>query len=161
MRFIPSRIRTWFTRVRHTCNKPIVFIDGDQPIPQVLKVYEKYVKKNTETYFIRMRDLNECEPKKLKKITRPNFHKIYLTGYSTGKEVVDKYIGAFIQKVMAEGCRDITVISNDYDFIDVFRMTVELTPKASEFKFRLIAPKAQGRLLNTPENLANIKIIKH
>ncbi len=139
--------------------KKIAFIDGDQNIPQALKAYEKYVANTgTETHFIKMKETNHNEPKILRNVAGMN--KIYLAGMTAKKEVTDKFIGAYIQRAVSEGYREITVISNDYDFIDMFKMAVQVDSAASKVTFRMIMPKAQGRAANLPEKLLNIEIIK-
>lgn len=139
--------------------KKIAFIDGDQNIPQMLKAYTKYVANTgTETHFIKLKEENHNEPKVLKKYQDMN--KIFLSGMTSGKEVVDKFIGAYIQRAVSEGYKEITVISCDYDFIDIFKMAVRVDPNASKVTFRMIIPKAQGRACELPSQLLNIEIIK-
>lgn len=139
--------------------KKIAFIDGDQPIPQLLKSYTKYVANTgTETHLIKMKEDCHNEPKLLR--NRNDFNKIYLTGMTSGKEVVDKFIGAYIQRAVSEGYKEITVISSDYDFIDIFKMAVQVDPNASKVSFRMIIPKAEGRAKELPAKIMNIEIIK-
>lgn len=139
--------------------KKIAFIDGDQNVHQVLKAYEKYVANTgTETHFIQLKPEGHNEPKLLR--NRSDFNKIYLAGMTAKKEVVDKFISAYIQRAVSEGYKEITVISSDYDFIDIFKMAVQVDPNASRVTFRMIIPKAQGRAAELPEKLLNIEIIK-
>lgn len=138
-------------------SRKIAFLDGDQPLPGILAAHRKHLL-GIETHLIRLTGPNTGEPRVLRNIT--NINKIYLTGYTTGKEVTDKFIGAYIQKALQDGCTDITVVSSDYDFIDVFKLAVLLNPAASTVTFRLIVPAAKGRLEELPENLLNIEIVK-
>jgi hypothetical protein len=137
--------------------RKIAFLDGDQPLPGILAAHQKYLL-GIETHLVRLRGENTGEPRLLRKVTGIN--KIYLTGYSTGKEVTDKFISAYIQKALHDGCTDITVVSSDYDFIDVFKLAVQLNPTAFDVSFRLIVPTAIGRLGGLPEKMLNIEIVK-
>lgn len=88
-------------------------------------------------------------------------NKIYLVGYSKGKEVVDKFIGAYIQKALSDGYTDITVVSSDYDFIDIFKMALVLNPTIdNNVSFRMIIPKPKGRLAALPTKVCNIDVIR-
>ena len=139
--------------------KKIAFIDGDQNIPMALKAYEKYVAgTGTEAHFIKMKEADQNEPKLLRNVSGLN--KIYLAGMTAGKEATDKFIGAYIQRAVSEGYREITVISNDYDFIDIFKMAVQVDSAASKVTFRMIMPRAQGRAAALPSKLLNIEVIK-
>lgn len=139
--------------------KKIAFIDGDQAIHQVLNAYDKYVAgTGTETHFIRMKEEGHNEPKALRKYK--DLNRIFLAGMTAKKEVVDKFIGAYIQRAVSEGYKEITVISSDYDFIDIFKMAVQVDPNASKVTFRMIIPKAQGRAAELPTKMLNIEIIK-
>ena len=137
--------------------KSVVFIDGDQGIPVIIATYHKYCK-GTETHLIRQVFANHNEPKALRELEGPN--KVYLNGYTSGKEIVDKFIGASIQKAVQDGYTHITVISSDYDFVDIFKMAVQIDPKANEVSFRMVIPKPQGRLNELGDQIANIEIIK-
>lgn len=149
-----AKLTRFFNRKRK-----IAFIDGDQPIPTMLNAYNKYLKNTgTETHFVRLKNEVHGEPKALRKIN--DFNKIYLSGMTTKKEVVDKFIGAYIQRAVSEGYKEITVISSDYDFIDIFKMAVQIDPRASNVSFRMIVPFAQGKLMEVPEQIMNIEIIK-
>ena len=46
--------------------------------------------------------------------------------------------------------RNVTVVSNDYDFIDIFKMAVMINEHASEVTFRMVVPFAQGRMAELP-----------
>ena len=137
--------------------RKIAFLDGDQPLPGILEAHKKHLL-GIETHLVRLRGENTNEPHILRKVTGIN--KIYLTGYTTGKEVTDKFIGAYIQKSLQDGFTEITVVSSDYDFIDVFKMAVQLNPAATKVKFRLIVPNMQGKLNDLPETMLNIEIVK-
>lgn len=139
--------------------KKIAFIDGDQPIPLLLKAYDEHIAgTGTETHFIRLLAKGTAEPKALRKID--SFNKIYLEGLTSGKEVVDKFIGAYIQRAVSEGYSEITVVSSDYDFIDIFKMAVQVDPSAASITFRMIIPRAVGRLADLPPKIMNIEIVK-
>lgn len=140
-------------------NKKIAFIDGDQDIHALLRSYRKYVANTgTETHFIRMKDEGSLEPKIMRNVTDMN--KIYLSGMTKKKEAVDKFIGAYIQRAVSEGYAEISVISSDYDFIDIFKMAVQIDPRAMNITFRMIVPRPEGRLDELPEKVMNIEIIK-
>lgn len=139
--------------------KKIAFIDGDQPLHQVLKAYNKYIANTgTETHLIRIKEEQHNEPKALRNVSGVN--KIYLSGMTAKKEVTDKFIGAYIQRAVSEGYREITVISNDYDFIDIFKMAVQVDSAAAKVTFRMIMPKAQGRAVDLPAKMLNIEVIR-
>jgi hypothetical protein len=139
--------------------KKIAFIDGDQPITRSLHAYNKYVANTgTETHFVRVKDANHNEPKEIRKVQGIN--KIYLAGMTAKKEATDKFIGAYIQRAVSEGYKEITVISSDYDFIDIFKMAVQVDPNASKVSFRMIIPNAVGRATELPTKMMNIEIIK-
>lgn len=144
----------WFKRERR-----IAFIDGDQDLPVLLAAYQKHVAgTNTETHLVRLKSNNAPEPKVLRKLKDVN--KIYLAGFTKGKEVTDKFIGAYIQKAIADGYTHVTVVSSDYDFIDIFKMCAIVEEKATKLTFRMIVPNAKGRLKDLPDQLLNIEIIK-
>jgi predicted RNA-binding protein with PIN domain len=148
----------WLKSLREPKEKRIAFIDGDQVLDQLLNAYSKHVAEtNTETHFIKLGAFDNT-PKKLKKF--PEINEVYLTGFTKKKEVTDKYIAAFINKAINEGYNHITVISSDYDFIDIFKMAVILDDKASKLVFRMIMPKMLGRASHLPSKIANIEIIK-
>lgn len=143
---------------RFSKSRKIAFLDGDQPLPGIISAYQKYLV-GTETHLIRQMT-GDNTPKILKTLT-DDVNQIFLSGYSTRKEVTDKFIGAYIQKVLAEGYTDITVVSSDYDFIDIFKMAVQLNPTASAVTFRLIVPTVKGAALNAlPAQLLNIEVVK-
>lgn len=138
----------------------IAFIDGDQSLPAVLNAYHKHLSgKVSQTYLVRM-DNGNCEPKLLRKMVGIN--KVYLSGFTSGKEVVDKFIGASIQKAIADGFTDISVISSDYDFIDQFKMAAILDKRANNITFTLIVPTNLGGRLEQAANTKfnNIKVVK-
>jgi len=137
--------------------KKIAFLDGDQQLAGLLDAYGKYLV-GTETHLIRLECATHAEPKILRKVL--DINKIYLSGLSGGKEIVDKFIAAYIQKAVHDGYGHITVVSSDYDFIDIFKMAVILNPEAADVTFRIIVPHAQGRMVDTPDKIANIEIVK-
>lgn len=143
----------WFKKAE----KKIAFLDGDQDLKKILAAYKKYLI-GTETHLIRLQADSHLEPKQLRNI--PALNKIYLSGYTRGKEIVDKFIGAYIQKSVQEGYTHITVVSSDFDFIDIFKMAVILNPEATNITFRIIVPNVQGRMCDMPDKVANIEIVK-
>lgn len=150
-----QKIRNWFRKSRK-----IAFLDGDQNIPSTIKAYTKYLANTgTEVHLIRMKPDGCKEPKALRNLD-DTINKIYLSGYSTGKEVVDKFIAAYIQRAVIEGYDQITVVSSDYDFIDIFKMAVQVNPQAGQVTFRIIIPNVRGRLAELPEQVFNIEVIK-
>lgn len=141
--------------------KKVAFIDGDQALAQNLEVYDQYIKgRGIEAHFIRQLLDGHNTPKALNKEQYKDLNKIFLSGLSHGKEVVDKFIGAYIQKCVCEGYKEITVVSSDYDFIDIFKMASQIDGRASGLTFRLIVPNAIGKLEKIPEQMLNIEIIK-
>ena len=141
-------------------NRSIAFLDGDQPIPGILNAYQKHLAgKVDETHLIRLKADDQNEPKPLRKVT--DINKVYLSGLTSGKEVVDKFIGAGIQKAVADGYTKIIVVSSDFDFIDLFKMAAMLDRRCESITFTLIVPKAQGRLAEAVgTQVNNIKVIK-
>ena len=148
--------RKWFGIAR---DKKIAFLDGDRPLPGIIDAYKKYLI-GTETHLVRAytESKSNREPHILRHLGA-DINKIYLSGYSTGKEIVDKFIAAYIQKALQDGYTHITVVSSGYDFIDIFKMAVTLNPGMSKVMFRMIVPRPQGRLDESME-LANIEIVK-
>jgi len=148
-----------FRKIWPKKEKRIAFIDGDQDLQQLMNAYNKHiVGTDTQTHFIRAGAYVK-EPKLLKNL--PEINKIYLQGFRRGKEITDKYIGAFIQKAISDGYNHITVISSDYDFIDIFKMAIILDKRSEELTFRMIVPNAIGRLADLPTQVANIEIVKN
>lgn len=128
---------SFFSRLFSWKPKRIAFLDGDQPLPQILDAYHEHLK-GVETHLVRVMADGHNEPKILRH--ENDFNKIYLYGYTTGKEVTDKFIGANIQKAISDGYTEITVVSSDYDFIDIFKLAVTLNPKLKTINFKLIVP---------------------
>lgn len=154
-------IRNWFKKEQLPQVKKIAFIDGDQPLPVVLKAYEKYVANTgTETHLVRVISEGSEAPKLLRKDNTKEINKIYLRGYASGKEITDKYIAGMIQKAVADGYNHITVISSDYDFFDIFKMSVQINPALESSTMRLIVPKAEGKMVRVTPQVANIEVIK-
>lgn len=152
-----SKLISLFTRAHVEQPKKIAFLDGDQPLPGILTAYDKYLK-GIETHLVKVHTAGHGVPKILK--NRSDINQIYLEGYTAGKEVVDKFIGAYIQKAVDSGYAEITVVSSDYDFIDAFKMAIVLNPSATTITFRMIVPFARGRLAETPDTMLNIEIVK-
>src|ERR1035437_7685511 len=126
--------------------RKIAFLDGDQPLNGIINSYQKYLV-GTETHLIRAftENAHTKEPKVLRMLDK-KINKIYLGGYTRGKEIVDKFIGAYIQKAVQDGYKHITVVSSDYDFIDIFKMALVLNPKVTDVTFRIIVPNGRGRM---------------
>ena len=139
--------------------KRIAFLDGDNPLPQVLACHKKYLI-GIETHLIRCMGAEHKEPKILK--NTKNINKIYLRGMTIGKEITDKFIGAYIQKAIQDGYTEITVVSQDYDFIDIFKMAVLLNPEAAKLSFRIIVPimNKGSKLTDMPAQVANISVVR-
>ena len=157
--------RRWFKSDEPTpelpvAEKRIAFIDGDQPIPSLLSAYRKYIENtNTTTFFVRVKDDRFKEPKSLKRFG-PTLNRVFLSGFSKGKEITDKYIAAAIQKAITDGYTHITVVSSDYDFVHIFKLAVAVEPKAVDLTFRLLVPNAQGRMKDCPAQISNIEVVK-
>jgi len=144
----------WLNKFRKPAVKKIAFIDGDQGIPQLVSAYHTHLV-GTETHLVKMLREGDNEPHLLRK--EHDFNKVYLRGYTVGKEVVDKFIGAYIQKAVSDGYTHITVVSNDYDFVDIFKMTAKLNPDKN-LTFRMIVPCGQGRVAST-KSTTNFEIV--
>jgi uncharacterized LabA/DUF88 family protein len=133
--------------------KRIAYLDGDQGITEVVNAYHKYLH-NTETHLVRV----GCAPKALRH--EKGFNKIYLQGYRKGKEVTDKFIGASIQKAVTDGYKEITVVSGDYDFIDIFKMAIQINPSITDVTFRMIVPSNHQNSKDHTVQNSSIQIIK-
>ncbi len=135
----------------------LVLLDGDQPLLEILSAYTKHISQlsNCETYFIQLADISSKGPKVLKYY--PDINKIILRHFSPGKEIVDKFIFGYIQTAISNGYSDITIISSDYDFIDIFKMS-NLLNHNKTIKFSLIIPRPIGKLKNL-KSVGNITII--
>lgn len=136
--------------------KPLlILMDGDQSIPDLFRSYRKYIKNldNYETRFIRY---GGSFPKILK--TFPEIQCTYLQYLSHSKEVVDKFIFGLIQTEISNGYTNIAIISSDYDFIDIFKMS-NIINAHKNIKFTLVVPKPRGRLseINSNENIEVVK----
>ncbi len=139
--------------------KRIAFLDGDQPIPGLLKAYDQHIKgTNTETHLVRWMQANHNEPSSLKAID-PNINKVYLRDFRAGKEVSDKFIGQWMQKAVLEGYTHITVVSSDYDFVDIFKMIAKLSD-VKDINFRLIVSMNQDQIPKWENKVANMQIVK-
>lgn len=133
----------------------VILIDGDQPLPEISRAYRHHITKidNFETYFIRY---SSSIPRVVK--TFPQTKYIGLSHLSGGKEVVDKFIFGLIQSLIYKGYEKITVISSDYDFIDIFHMS-NIINENKTIKFTLVIPRPKGRLEQLKSN-ENIRVIK-
>jgi len=139
--------------------KQIAFIDGDQLLINSIEIYNKYLlNDNGEVIYIRQLFSGAKPPKKVQKMA--NIEPLYLTGFTPGKEIVDKCIAIYMQKVLSEGYNHITVVSSDYDFIEIFRLLLIVDNRAKNVKFRMIIPKPVGRLKMLSNQVDNIEIIK-
>jgi len=137
--------------------KDIAFIDGDQDLDLNIFVYKKYLL-NTRTIFIRQQDKKANPPRKLKSLHK--LETLYLNNFSKKKEIVDKCIAIYIHKVLTEGYNNITVVSSDYDFIDIFRLIITLETLPTHIKFRLIIPNPIGKTASLPDKYYNIEVVK-
>ena len=136
--------------------KKIAFIDGDQGQKALIAAYTDHVDKDdTVTHYVSASSISSKVAK-----YHPEIIRTQLQGFSTGKEIVDKYIGAAIQKAIGEGFNHITVISSDYDFIDIFKLITILDETASNLTFRMIVPRLTSKTAPLPAKLANIEVIK-
>lgn len=146
--------------------KKIAFMDGDQDILAGLRAYDTHIKNTgTETHFVRMKPENHAAPKAMEAYT--DINQVYLSGFKRGKEVTDKYIAAMIQQAVDNGYQHITVVSADYDFIDIFKMAVMINPDATNVTFRMIVPtggapvgKQLQSMANQGTKIANIEVVK-
>ena len=136
--------------------KKIAFLDGDQSLPLLIDVHSKHLK-GVETHLVRSRQADQGEPRPLRKLN-PEINKIYLSGYSPGKEVSDKFITGYIQKAISESYQEIIVVSSDFDFIDIFKMTLQLNPDKSGIKMKLIVPQGRGKILDYVPESSSIEI---
>jgi hypothetical protein len=134
-------------------NGSIAFIDGDQPITQILKSYAYHLKpKKIKTHFVTLRQANTCPPRALNQY--PELVLNFLTGFTRKKEVTDKFIAMLVQKAINDGYTEIYIVSSDYDFIDIFKMAIEIN-ECIEIRLVLIVPDAQGKMKNLKENINN------
>jgi hypothetical protein len=144
--------------------RKIAFIDGDQPMGETLYAYERFIAdEGYETHFVRLRPSGHSEPKVLRKYDGvKDFNKIYIPQgqHFVSKEVVDKFIGAYIQKSISDGYDEIAVISSDYDFVDIFKMAAMIDESATNLTFRLIVPSPSARHAGLPFKINNIEIVK-
>ena len=140
--------------------RKIAFIDGDQSLPELLECYEQCIQgTKTDTFFIRAMAEGVNPPKIMKKFK--DVTSVMLIGYTAGKEVVDKYIGASIQKAINDGYTEITVISGDYDFIDIFKMAMKIDERANNVTFKMIVPRnATKKKVAIPKQNLNINVLK-
>lgn len=139
--------------------KKIAFLDGDQNVIALKKAYDKYlVGTNTEVNFVRMGKNASNIPRKFRNL--PGINNIVVEG-TAGKEVVDKFIAGYIHRAICEQYTEITVVSSDYDFVDIFKMATQINNVAQNVTFRIIAPNPRGRLnVQGSDKIANIQIIK-
>ena len=132
--------------------KELIFIDGDQDANRQIATFKKISNDRKGIWIHVQRET----PRKLTKV--PNIEVVSVREMSAkGKETTDKYIGIAIQKAVSEGVRKFTVISRDYDFVDIFKMIVMSNPEV-ELDFTLVAAKAQGRLLDA-KSTSTISIV--
>lgn len=147
-----------------TFYKKIVFIDGDQTTNDMILIYKKYfLEDEIETIFIRFVPKGSNPPSCLKSFSHyPNFKIQLLKNFTAGKEVVDKYITALIQKAVLDGYTDINVISGDYDFVDIFRLVSMTQELKEDISFSLFIPKVpkESRLAKCGNKIFNVRIIK-
>lgn len=147
-------IITLFKKPKPIIKTPLelIFIDGDQDANRQIATFNK-ISNDRKGFWIHVqREI----PRKLSKI--PNIEAISVRDMAAkGKETTDKYIAIAIQKGVSEGIKKFTVISRDYDFVDIFKMIVMSNPEV-ELDFTLVAAKAQGRLLDA-KSTSTISIV--
>lgn len=160
-----SMLLNLMVKLFHVKPTKIAFLDGDNPLPCILDAYAKHLR-GIETHLVRTLRGEENPPKILSKSSE-KINKIYLRGLTTGKETTDKFIGAYIQKAITDGYKEITVVSMDYDFIDIFKMAIQLNPQVDNVTFRIIVPDVPnqtGRLYNSEvkgiEKISNISVVR-
>jgi hypothetical protein len=141
--------------------KEIAFIDGDNGFAMGVETFYTHLY-DIETVFVYAATVGGNSGGKEPKVLRDEnkFRKIRLSGFTTKKEIADKYIAAAIQKAVDDGYNNITVVSSDYDFVEIFKLVSLLNQSKRHLNFKLIIPNPQGRLTSLPEQLSNIKVIK-
>lgn len=147
-----ANLKSWFVKP-----KRIAFIDGDQDLRKCIKIHREMLS-GIETHLVRIQNDEHNKPKVLRNVT--NINVTNLIGFKTKKEVTDKYIGAYIQKVLSDGYKEIIVVSNDFDFVDIFKMIIQLNPNLSGVSFRIITYNAQGSLDNAESEIINTNSIE-
>lgn len=133
----------------------LILVDGDQPLKQIVSTTKRYISALSHKYdveLIRMQNTINNAPGLLK---RWPYKVVSLKGFSAGKEITDKYIAMRAQQALREGYSKITVVSNDYDFFDIFKM-LNLLNRTNAI-FTLVALNAKGKL-TTATSTQNIQI---
>ncbi len=145
----------FFTKKQPPVKPLLIIMDGDQSIPELFRAYKKYVANidNFETRFIRY---GGSYPKILRRF--PEIQCTYLLHLTSSKEIVDKFIFGLIQTEISKGYTNFAVISSDYDFIDIFKMS-NMINNHTNIKFTLVVPRPRGRLAGM-DSSENIEIIK-
>lgn len=152
-----AKIRSLFQPTKQQVSKRVVFLDGDQPLMEVLAAYRKHVPTKVETILVRQHRSKENEPRLLRRVT--NIKKVYLTDIKYKKEAVDKFICAAIQKSVDDGYRDIAVVSSDSDFIDIFNFIIQLNSEISTLSFSLIVPSKRSFTKKPTNTGNNIRVV--
>ena len=128
--------------------KEIVFIDGDQHQAGCMRTFH-HLYGDKETVLVRQVAVSpsgEYNIPVVYKNKSSSFRFVFLSEYRSGKETCDKYVAAAIQKAVAEGYRKITVVSNDYDFVEIFRMIAELNENLEGAEFIIASLKPSPKI---------------
>jgi hypothetical protein len=122
-------------------NKSKIFIDGDVITGDTLSLLDNnYLDKDIT--FVRMFNQTERDPRLIRD---RNFNVVRLRNFNKSKETTDKYIAMAVMKAICNGITNITVVSQDSDFLDIFELinlqieveckfTLVLPPKNKEYK---------------------------
>lgn len=146
-----------FVPLNTNSSKTITFIDGDQANRELLNCYTKHIEPlDSEVHYVTVTPIP--------KAVNPIFHsdKVTLTelkGFFKGKESTDKYIAAHIIKSISQGFTKINVISNDYDFLDIFKMVVMIEECPDNIDFTLYMPTRMESKKGDTISVKNIKIV--
>lgn len=139
--------------------KTIVLLDGDQSIHFLLNSIHQHNLLGNEILFIRS-NMTEAEiPRKLKGLP---LIQVNLLGYRARKETTDKFIGIKIQQVLlSKKYKEIIVVSNDLDFIDIFLLVIKVNKESDvkDIEFTLIRNSENKQLVEkTLQERTNNKI---
>lgn len=152
-----STVKQWLFGVKDVIagTRKIAFIDGDQFTNKNMSIYRTHIlKKGYECQFITASNI----PKKVTKEKRINITRLH--GFRAGKEATDKYISAYMQKSIGEGYNDILIVSSDYDFVDIFKMTAMLNTDAKTLKFTLVVPDSGRWTPKQTEHAKHVDIVR-
>ena len=146
-----------FVPVNIDSSKTITFIDGDQASRDLLSCYEQHIEPlNSEVHYVTVGTI----PNVLKPfVYSDNVVLTQLEGFIKGKETTDKYIAAHIVKSLNQGYTKINVVSNDYDFLDIFKMVSMIEDCPDKIDFTLYMPKRMESKKGDNISVKNIRII--